>query len=432
MAGEAWGDMCAQTNTCALAGGAAFFAGVPEAAMMVNGPLWCYFYALRQLERPCPNVGKRFFCTQPDNQAVVFGTEDCLLETLSMLKTSMKPEVLFIENSCAVSLIGDDVAGIAAQADLSCPAVCMDSGGMRGGFWEGYREAALAYVKTLPPKARQTVRPKTVNLLGCTVGYYQEQADVKEMERLLALVGYNVLTRPGAGSSPQELAELAQAEVNLVVHSELGLELARYLEENYGMPYVTLASPYGVQGTVQWLDAFCDAVKLGEDLRKTYRDEGSYWAKHIQNATLEMRRLWGDIWFERVAVAGPSSVALALGKALRREWADAGKVTVICHDGAFDGVAPSEADLILNGREEVQLVEKSLRELGEDDLLWGSSQENYFLRREGEKNVLYQPVALPAYEEVLLGERPFAGFQGACHLAERLWNGYVQKRCAKG
>ena len=77
-------------------------------------------------------------------------------------------------------------------------------------------------------------------------------------------------------------------------------------------------------------------------------------------------------------------------------------------------------------------MEKSLRELGEDDLLWGSSQENYFLRREGEKNVLYQPVALPAYEEVLLGERPFAGFQGACHLAERLWNGYVQKRCAKG
>ncbi len=432
MAGEGWGDMCAQTNTCALAGGAAFFAGVPKAAMMVNGPLWCYFYALRQLERPCPNVGKRFFCTQPDNQAVVFGTEDCLLETLSLLKKCMKPEVLFIENSCAVSLIGDDVAGIAAQAALSCPAVCIDSGGMRGGFWEGYKAAALAYVKTLPPQARRTVRPKTVNLLGCTVGYYQEQADIKELARLLSLVGYRMLTCPGVQSSRKELEEMAQAEVNLVVHSELGLELARHLEENYGMPYVSLSPPYGVQGTVQWLDAFCDAVKLDENLRQAYRDEGAYWEKHIQNATLETRRLWGDIWFEQVAVAGPSSVALALGKALRREWADAGKVTIICHDGAFVGEKPAEADAVLNGRAQVQQVERTLRDLGEDDLLWASSQEYYFLRREELGNALYQPIALPVHEEVLLGERPFAGFQGACHLAERLWNGYIQKRCAKG
>ena len=41
-----WGNVCSRVDTCALTGAAAFFTGIKGAEVLVNGPLWCYFYAL--------------------------------------------------------------------------------------------------------------------------------------------------------------------------------------------------------------------------------------------------------------------------------------------------------------------------------------------------------------------------------------------------
>ena len=45
-----WGNVCSRVDTCALTGAAAFFTGIKGAEVLVNGPLWCYFYALRTLK----------------------------------------------------------------------------------------------------------------------------------------------------------------------------------------------------------------------------------------------------------------------------------------------------------------------------------------------------------------------------------------------
>ena len=87
---ERWGNIDCNVNTCALTGAAAFFGGIPKAEIIANGPLWCYFYALRYLEKADPKIERRFQGTQPDNTAVVYGTEDCLLETLTKLKENSK------------------------------------------------------------------------------------------------------------------------------------------------------------------------------------------------------------------------------------------------------------------------------------------------------------------------------------------------------
>ena len=70
-----WGNICERVDTCALTGAAAFAAGIKDAKILANGPLWCYFYALRYLENAEYNMGERFFGSQPDNNAVVYGAE---------------------------------------------------------------------------------------------------------------------------------------------------------------------------------------------------------------------------------------------------------------------------------------------------------------------------------------------------------------------
>ena len=113
-----WGNVCSRVDTCALTGAAAFFTGIKGAEVLVNGPLWCYFYALRHLEKSNSRLGERFHGSQPDNNAVVYGTEECLTDALDYIRENRAPSILLIENSCSVSLIGDDIEGIAAKAKL--------------------------------------------------------------------------------------------------------------------------------------------------------------------------------------------------------------------------------------------------------------------------------------------------------------------------
>ena len=38
---------CHHMSTCALTGASAFFDAIPGSFMLINGPLWCYFYAMK-------------------------------------------------------------------------------------------------------------------------------------------------------------------------------------------------------------------------------------------------------------------------------------------------------------------------------------------------------------------------------------------------
>ena len=56
-----WGAACHFSGTCALTGSATFFVSIPGSYVMVNGPLWCYFYAMRHVESVIPGAASRFY-----------------------------------------------------------------------------------------------------------------------------------------------------------------------------------------------------------------------------------------------------------------------------------------------------------------------------------------------------------------------------------
>ena len=116
---QGWGNICERVDTCALTGAGAFFAAIDKSEVLINGPLWCYFYALRHLEKARPDMYTRFYGSQPDNNAVIYGSEEYVTQELQrMLEDGHKPSVLLLESSCSLSLIGDDLAGMARK--LSC------------------------------------------------------------------------------------------------------------------------------------------------------------------------------------------------------------------------------------------------------------------------------------------------------------------------
>ena len=65
-----WKNSCHRIGTCALTGSAALFASIPGSYVIVNGPLWCYFYAMKYIDDSMPGAAERFYCTQPDQNSV--------------------------------------------------------------------------------------------------------------------------------------------------------------------------------------------------------------------------------------------------------------------------------------------------------------------------------------------------------------------------
>lgn len=408
-----WEAACHHTDTCALTGSAAFFMGIPKSHVLVNGPLWCYFYALRYLEDAAGYLSQRMNCTQPGGTAIVYGTEDDLLRGFDAIKAMDTPERVFVENNCSISMIGDDIAGIAARADLPWPVYAMDSGGVRGGFAGGWEKGLLRVVQEMKPQ--ETV-PKTVNLLGATPFLLQGRQDTEEMKRLLHLAGYTVTAAPGAGSSWEEILRAPSASLNIVVRDELGRRAAEAMERDFGVPWISAGLPYGMRGTETWLARILAAAPGGNML--PVREEIRARNTALRHITMDMESLWGPLWFDRILIAALPSEAAGLAEAVRGEWADTERLTVLLQHPSEQTI-PAADEVLAAGRDDAAV--RDVLEGWTGGLVMGSSHETARLLRL-EKPFTACHIAYPSTDRLFLTDLPFCGVRGAEYLCERLWN----------
>ena len=428
MSNDQWSNVCERVEACALTGAAAFIAGIPGAEILVNGPIWCYFYGLRYLEYSEYDVGLRLHGSQPDNNAIVYGTEECLTTALTrLLSYGSNPEYLFIENSCSISLIGDDTAGIAKKLKLPCPVGTMDCGGLVGGFADGYSKACLKVIKQLAQPVEQ-VAPGRVNLLGLSNFSYNGRADRREICRILTKAGYTINAVPGSGSGISAIREITNASLNIVCNEELGLQTARYLQDKYGMPYLVLGTPYGLQGTRQWLERLqqvCPCEQLEKVLQEIEMTEArlTAWSN-------ELRSVWGSLWFDNVVVSATSTTALGIAQALRSEWLDTSNLTVICQNKVENKYC-TLADAVLYSGKDGLAIGKLFDQV-DQLLLLGSNYESTLLDNRGDCSYVSCNISLPVCDEALLIEYPFAGIRGSAHLLQRIWNAYISTKRKNG
>lgn len=466
MAGNSWFNHNECLQSCALAGAAAMAAGITDAYIVANGPTWCYFYAMKVTDRPGLNLGQRFLCTYPSNGAIVFGTEKELLQTLADLtKLPKAPGLVLVENSCAFSLIGDDLSSIVSESDLTCPILTMDSGGTLGDFWAGYRKALLDLLKLVDfqnveksadtkkngkvhneecgqenGNDRMTKSQYTVNLIGCSVTYYNEIDDLAELERLLKIVGIDVNLILAVNHNMADLKCLSQADLNVVIHPELSHEVAEWLLKKLAMPYIEPVLPYGLEGTLTWAHEIVTALMKQAHAAGSQADESDTLTKSddrdeaqieirlkpltdlIQSEkarqferTKEIQRLCGEPWFDSVLVSAPSSVVRGMERALNDEWLDAGQFIYVVHD---DSKSNPDYYSYVQGHDW-----QAALQTGENGLLLGSDQERRLCVPD--KHIAYQTISNPEPAEIVLAERPFMGIRGHRHMQEIIWNLYI-------
>ena len=434
-----WKTSCHHMSTCALTGASAFFASIPGSFVLVNGPLWCYFYAMKYVEDYDASALRRFHCTQPEGNALVYGTEKDLLAGLDFVKANFAPERVFVLNNCSVSLVGDDIAGIVAKAKLPWPVYAADCGGIAGDFGEGYEIALLRVIdeiekeksRSIPDESTKDTKNNEVknkkapsapslNLLGLTPTYFRGEEDIKEIRRILEKAGYRINAIPGGGSSWDDILQLPDADLNLVLRDELALKAAREVETEFGTPFLSVGMPYGIQGTLQWLEKI-NSVLPAQHL-EAVRQEAETINARLQFRSSNMQSLWGPLWFDNILVAAPPSEAAGIAEAVRGEWADTGNLVI--HFTQDTPLRPKAANKIcIAGKDDAAMKETFENWTG--GLVLGSSLEASRLVRL-KKPFVNCNIVLPTYQEIIATDCPLCGIRGAAWLFERIWNAKLQ------
>lgn len=193
-----------------------------------------------------------------ENEAV-FGGEERLRECIRFAAQKYHPQAVFIANSCVSGVIGDDTQAIAAEMEeeLGLPVTAVSAHGfLDGEYYAGYLDAARALVdRFMQPAERQA---GTVVLLGDCGGMHGEY--VKELRRLLALLGLRVTGQFPSYLALDELQAVPEAELVILLGRRMDDEkqaqlaaLAAHIRERLGTPYLADVYAVGAEETARWL-----------------------------------------------------------------------------------------------------------------------------------------------------------------------------------
>ncbi|MGN1275561.1 MAG: nitrogenase component 1, partial [Floccifex sp.] len=168
------------------------------------------------------------------NDDIINGTSAKVQACVKKALSKKKPDFILLSLAPSSSMIGSDL-GFEAQMieqDYNIPSLALDIHGDKD-YVYGMSQTLLAMGKLLLSK--QETKENSINLIGCNPLDFSEQAYLEIKEFLSQ--SYSIVSVWGMKESTENLKKACQASLNVVVHS-CGLRLAKYMKEEFGIPYI--------------------------------------------------------------------------------------------------------------------------------------------------------------------------------------------------
>ncbi|MCK9388256.1 MAG: nitrogenase iron-molybdenum cofactor biosynthesis protein NifE [Sulfuritalea sp.] len=277
---------CAKTKPGATAGGCSFDGAqiallpIADVAHIVHGPSACAGNAWdnRGTRSSGPTLYRIGMTTDLTEEDVIMGRgEKRLFHAIKQAIDDYAPKAVFLYSTCVAALIGDDLGAVARAATerWGVPVVPVDCAGFYGTKNLGNRiagEAMFRHVigtrepEPVPESAQRAgIKVHDVNLIG----EYNIAGEFWYVAPLFDELGLRILGSLSGDARFHEVQTMHRAKVSMVVCAKALLNVARKLEENYGMPFFE-GSFYGITDTSQ---AFRDFAGLLRDPGLTARTE---------------------------------------------------------------------------------------------------------------------------------------------------------------
>lgn len=260
---------CARPKPGASAGGCAFDGAqiallpIADVAHIVHGPIACAgnSWDNRGTRSSGPTLYRIGMTTDLSEQDVIMGrAEKRLFHGIKQAVEQYAPAAVFVYNTCVPALIGDDIDAVckAAAERWGVPVVPIDCAGFYGTKNLGNRIAGEAMVKHVIGTREPEPLPPEVVPPGITVhninliGEYNIAGELWYLTPLFDELGIRILCTLSGDARFHEVQTMHRAEVNMLVCAKAMINVARKMEERYGIPWFE-GSFYGITDTSQAL-----------------------------------------------------------------------------------------------------------------------------------------------------------------------------------
>ena len=283
---------CARPKPGATAGGCSFDGAqiallpIADVAHIVHGPIACAgsSWDNRGTRTTGPTLYRIGMTTDLTEQDVIMGRgEKRLFHAIKQAIDSYAPAAVFVYATCVTALIGDDMEAVckAASERWGVPVVPVDCAGFYGTKNLGNRiagESMLKYVigtREPDPVPAAALADFLQRAPGAKVhdvtliGEYNIAGEFFHVAPLFDELGLRIVGTLSGDARYREVQTLHRAEVSMVVCAKALLNVARKLEEGWGVPFFE-GSFYGVADTSQ---AFRDFARLLGDADLAARTE---------------------------------------------------------------------------------------------------------------------------------------------------------------
>lgn len=242
--------------TCSLFGAIKAAATMRNTTILVHGPRGCVYH-INYILGLRGNRHIPVYCTGMDEHDVVFGAEERLRQAILDLDEEKKPDILVVLSCCASGIIGEDVENACRTVDTRARVISIDAGGFEGIFTDGYAKTLKTIVAELAEPVHECL-PGMVNIIGML----RAGPDLREIRRLLSLLGLTVGVVVPAGASLDRLRYIGKACLNIVVCETSGLEAAEYLRQRFGTPCIRTVFPVGAALSREFLHDVASALGI--------------------------------------------------------------------------------------------------------------------------------------------------------------------------
>lgn len=242
---------------CATSKAACMTVLIQDAAVISHGPVGCASclhefafthrvnYPLRGIERPTP---RRIFSTNLKEKDTVYGGNIKLANTIREVYERTHANAIFVLTTCAAGIIGDDVESVCneAEEELGIPVVAIFCEGFRSKVWTTGFDAAyhgIARKLIQKPRRRRDDMINVINFWGSDV-FYEWFAPFGAKPNYIIPF-----------STVNGLKYASEAAATVQACSTLGSYLGAVLEQDFGVPEIPAAPPYGIAQTDRWFRA---------------------------------------------------------------------------------------------------------------------------------------------------------------------------------
>ena len=275
---------CAKPKPGATAGGCSFDGAqiallpIADVAHIVHGPIACAgsSWDNRGTRSSGVTLYRIGMTTDLSETDVVMGRgEKRLFHAIKQAIDSYSPKAVFVYNTCVTALIGDDVGAVckASAERWGVPVVPVDAAGFYGTKNLGNRLAGEAMFKHVIGTAEPA--PATPRADGLPtydinlIGEYNIAGEFWHVAPLFDELGLRIICTLSGDARFHEVQGMHRAKVNMVVCAKALLNVARKMEESFGIPFFE-GSFYGVQDVS---NALRDFARLIGDPGLTARTE---------------------------------------------------------------------------------------------------------------------------------------------------------------